>query len=61
MSNKPVKKPLSYYKTLEEIDAYRKLPVKYKLLWLEAQMEFFYKAMPQRAKKIREKMEKGEL
>jgi len=48
--------PLLYYKTKEEIKAYRKKPVKLKLQWLEAQMEFFHKAMPAKAKKIREKI-----
>ena len=46
-------KPLLYYRTKEEIEAYRKKPVKLKMQWLEAQMEFFHKAMPQKAKKIR--------
>jgi len=30
-------------------------------IWFEAQMEFFYKAMPKRAKKIRDKLKRGEL
>lgn len=51
--------PLLYYRTKEEIEAYRKKPVKLKMQWLEAQMEFFYKAMPQKAKRIRDKMAKG--
>ena len=45
-------KPLIYYRTDEEIETYRKKPAIEKLRWLEAQMEFFYKAMPKRAKKI---------
>ena len=53
--------PLLYYRTKEEIEAYRKKPVKLKMQWLEAQMEFFYKAMLQKAKRIREKIEKGQL
>jgi hypothetical protein len=52
--------PLLYYKTREEIEAYRRKPVKLKLQWLEAQMEFFHMAMPARAKRIRERMRKGE-
>jgi len=48
--------PLLYYKTKEEIEAYRKKPVKLKLNWLEAQMEFFYKVMLPLAKKIRTKL-----
>ncbi len=50
--------PLLYYKTREEIEAYRKKPVELKLHWLEAQMEFFHKAMTPRAKRIREKLRK---
>ena len=50
------KMPLLYYKTREDIEAYRKKPVELKLHWLEAQMEFFHKAMPPRAKRIREKL-----
>jgi len=53
--------PFLYYKSKEEIEAYRKKPVKLKLQWLQAQMEFFHKAMPAKANKIREKLEKGEI
>ncbi|MBI5345263.1 MAG: hypothetical protein HZB83_08030 [Deltaproteobacteria bacterium] len=48
---KDKKKPLLYYRTIEQIAAYRKKPVREKLAWLEAQMEFFYKAMPEREKR----------
>jgi len=48
--------PLLYYKTKEQIEEYRKKPVREKLQWLEAQMEFFYKAMPEKAKRIRERL-----
>jgi len=51
--------PLLYYRTKEEIEAYRKKPVKLKMQWLEAQMEFFHKAMSAKAKRIREKMNNG--
>ena len=47
-----------YYKTKEEIAAYLKKPAGQKLQWLEAQMEFFHKAMPPKAKRIREKFQK---
>jgi hypothetical protein len=47
--------PLLYYKTKEQIEEHRKKPVREKLMWLEAQMEFFYKAMPEKAKRIRER------
>ena len=58
---KAKEKPLLYYKTKEEIEAYQKKPVELKLQWLEAQMEFFHKAMPPNAKKIREKFRRGEI
>jgi len=65
MKNKPSKSvqnlPLLYYKTKKDIESYRKKPVKLKLQWLEAQMEFFHKAMPAKAKKIREKLNSGKL
>ena len=54
-------KPLLYCRTDEDIEAYRKKPAIEKLRWLEAQMEFFYKAMPKRAKEIRDKLKRGEL
>ena len=47
---------LLYYKTKEQIEEYRKKPALEKLVWLEAQMEFFYKAMPEKAKRIRERL-----
>ena len=50
--------PLLYYKTKGEIEAYRRKPTELKLQWLQAQMEFFYKAMPPKAKKIRENLQK---
>jgi hypothetical protein len=53
--------PLLYYKKKEEIEAYCKKPVELKLQWLEAQMEFFHKAMPPKAKRIRDKFRKGEI
>lgn len=60
--DKPVQdRPLLYHKTKEDIEAYRNKPVPLKLQWLESQMEFFHKAMPPKAKKIREKLRKGEI
>jgi hypothetical protein len=53
--------PFLYHRTKGEIEDYRKKPIKLKLQWLEAQMEFFHKAMPPEAKKIREKLRKGEI
>jgi hypothetical protein len=60
-NKKILDEPLLYYKTKEEIEAYRKKSVKLKLQWLQAQMEFFHKAMPAKAKRIREKLMKGDL
>ncbi|OGP41764.1 MAG: hypothetical protein A2090_05005 [Deltaproteobacteria bacterium GWD2_42_10] len=51
------KAPLLYYRTTEQIEEYRKRPVLQKIKWLEAQMEFFYYAMPDKAKRIREHMQ----
>ncbi|MEJ5227394.1 hypothetical protein [Thermodesulfovibrio sp.] len=51
--------PLLYYKTKEDIEKYRKKPVELKLMWLEEQMEFFYYAMPEKAKIIRDKLKSG--
>lgn len=48
--------PLLYYKSKDDIAEYRRKPVEFKLHWLQAQMEFFYNAMPEKAKKIREKL-----
>jgi hypothetical protein len=50
--------PLLYYRTKGEIESYRRKPTGLKLQWLQAQMEFFYKAMPPKAKKIRENLQK---
>ena len=65
MKNKQVdsvqERPLLYYKTKEDIEAYKKKSVKLKLQWLEAQMEFFHKAMPNEARRIRDKLNRGEL
>jgi len=47
---------LLFYRTKGEIEDYCKKPVKLKLQWLEAQMEFFHKAMPPGAKRNRGKL-----
>jgi len=54
-------RPLLYHKTREDIEIYREKSVKLKLQWLQAQMEFFYKAMPNEAKRIRDKLKRGEM
>lgn len=53
--------PLLYYKTKEDIAEYRRKPVELKLQWLQTQMEFFCYAMPEKAKKIRERFTRGQL
>lgn len=58
MQNK--KRPLLYCRTEEDIKRYQKVPVRYKLAWLEAQMEFFHKAMPKKAKNVRERLRSSE-
>lgn len=61
---KPLKydsEPLLYYKSSEEILEYRRKPVEAKLQWLQAQMEFFHNAMPEKAKRIRDKLRAGRL
>ena len=51
--------PFLYYKSKEDILEYRKKPVQFKLKWLQAQMKFFYEAMPEKAKKIRDRLRAG--
>ena len=47
-------------RTMQDIESYRKKSVTLKLQWLEAQMEFFHKAMPDKAKGMRDRLQKGE-
>ena len=54
-------RPHLYYKSRDDIEAYRNKPLYLKLQWLEEQMEFLHKAMPPKAKKIRDKLERGEI
>ncbi|TAN44195.1 MAG: hypothetical protein EPN22_06825 [Nitrospirae bacterium] len=62
MKNKPRnKEPLLYHKTKEEIQSYMEKPVKEKFEWLETQMEFFYKTMPPKAKRLRDSLKKEDL
>jgi hypothetical protein len=58
-SNEPRKAeepPLLYYRTRAQVEAYVKTPVEQKLQWLQARMEFFHKAMPEKAKKIMDRL-----
>lgn len=48
--------PLLYYRTRAEIEEYAKKPVEQKFQWLQAQMEFFHNAMPEKAKRIRDRL-----
>jgi hypothetical protein len=48
--------PLLYYRSREDIEAYRKLPPGVRLQWLQDRMEFLDKVMPAQAKAIREEM-----
>jgi len=47
---------LLYHRTREQIQEWRKVPVADKLARLQAQAEFFHKTMPERSKRIREKL-----
>jgi hypothetical protein len=55
------KRKLVYYRSMEEIRAYQKVPVREKLKWLEEANMFLYRAMSRKAKRIREKFRKGKL
>ena len=61
MDNSVHERPLLYYKSREDIETYRNKPLHLKLQWLEAQMEFFHKAMLPKAKRVRDKLERGEI
>ena len=61
MDNSVHERPLLYYKSREDIETYRNKPLHLKLQWLEAQMEFFHKAMSSKAKRIRDKLQRGEI
>ncbi|MDF1526553.1 MAG: hypothetical protein RRA15_04820 [bacterium] len=47
---------LLYYRSREQIQAWQSVFVRDKLARLQAQAEFFHKAMPERSKGIREKL-----
>jgi hypothetical protein len=46
--------PLLYYRTRDDVEAYARTSVEAKLAWLQAQMEFFFKAMPPAARRAME-------
>lgn len=53
--------PLLYYRTREQIEEYRRMPVEDKLRRLEMMAEFFYYTMPEKSKRIRDRVAKGKL
>ncbi len=63
MDKKKNKKPggYSYSVTMADIKKFRAMPVELRLQWLEEANRFLYFAMDENAKKIREKLRKGEI
>jgi len=55
MNSESVGPPLFYYRSREQIEAYRLLSVEDKLRRLEMMAEFFYYTMPEKAKRLRER------
>ena len=53
--------PLLYYRTKEQIKAYRKKSVEEKLERIEAWMEFYNTVMSKKAKDIRDRFKRGEI
>ncbi len=51
----------SYSVTMADIKKFRTLPVELRLKWLEEANRFLYYAMDEKAKKIREKLRKGQI
>ena len=51
----------SYSVTMADIKKFSALPVELRLQWLEEANRFLYFAMDENAKKIREKLRKGEI
>ncbi len=51
----------SYNVTMADIKKFRALPVELRLQWLEEANRFLYYAMDEKAKKMREKLRKGEI
>jgi hypothetical protein len=50
---------LLYYRSKEQVEAWRDVPVADKLARLQMQTEFFYKAMPAKAQRIRDRLKEG--
>ena len=47
---------LLYYRSKEQIEAWRAVPIADKLARLQMQMEFFHKAMSPKARRIRDRL-----
>ncbi len=48
--------PLLYYRTRKDIEAYAQKSIEAKFSWLQSQMEFFFRSMPEEAKRARERI-----
>ncbi|HEX9859922.1 MAG TPA: hypothetical protein VGB23_01870 [Nitrospirota bacterium] len=51
----------SYTLTRKQIKDYQALPIEMRLQWLEEANRFLWEAMPEKNKKIREALRKGEM
>ena len=54
MSDQPPR-ILLYYRSREQIQTWRGVPIRDKLARLQAQAEFFHKAMPEKSRRIRDR------
>jgi TPP-dependent pyruvate/acetoin dehydrogenase alpha subunit len=50
---------LLFYRSKEQVEAWRKVPVADKLARLQAQMEFFHKTMTEKARQVRDRLKEG--
>ncbi len=48
--------PLLYYRTRKDIETYAQKSTEAKFSWLQSQMEFFFRSMPEEAKRARERI-----
>lgn len=51
----------TYTVTMKQIREYKALPIEMRLEWLEEANRFLWEAMPEKNKKIREALRKGEM
>ncbi|MDF1525931.1 MAG: hypothetical protein RRA15_11635 [bacterium] len=61
MSEQDKDRLLLYYRTLEQMKAYRKVPVEQKFAWLQMQMEFYHECMSEKAKRFRDRFNNGKI